>query len=233
MIGVVLTSCVYDNYSSPSIQFSGRIVYQGEPVCVKSSSGHDVNNANVYFNLFEPGWQKTNMPIRVVVNQDGSFSSLLFSANYQMVIPVGVGPFIASSDTANISITGKKAMDIEVTPYYMVRNPNYSMSGGNVTATFKIEKIITDARAQDIQAVYLYINRLLTTDDSNNIAFSEIDAGSISDMNNITMHAQMPDLSTLGLGISTNQKTVFVRIGVQINNVNNMLFSPVEEITIN
>jgi len=50
---------------------------------------------------------------------------------------------------------------------------------------------------------------------------------------NITMHAQMPDLSSLSLGISTNQKTVFVRIGVQINNVNNMLFSPVEEITIN
>jgi len=232
MAGVVLTSCEYDNYASPSIQFTGRIVYQGEPVCVKSSSGHDINNANVYFNLFEPGWQKSNMPIRVVVNQDGSFSSLLFSANYKMVMPAGVGPYVASSDTTAITIDGKKAMDIDVTPYYMVRNPSYSMSGGTVTATFKIEKIITDARAQDIQSVYLYINRLLTTDDSNNIAFTELSGNSITDMNNITMQVKMPDLSSLGLGISTNQTTIFARIGVSINNVNSMLFSPVEEITI-
>ncbi|MCL1934026.1 MAG: DUF3823 domain-containing protein [Candidatus Azobacteroides sp.] len=233
MIGVVLTSCIYDNYSPPSVQFSGRIVYQGEPVNVKSSSGHDVNNANVYFYLYEPGWQKSNMPIRVVVNQDGSFSSLLFSADYKMVIPAGVGPYITSTDTTEISISSNKTMDINVTPYYMVRNPGYTMSGGLVTAAFSIEKIITGAQAQDIQAVYLYINRLLITDDSNNIAFTELDGSSITDMNNMIMQVRMPDLSTLGLGISTDQKTIFARIGIQINNVNNMLYSPVQEITIN
>jgi len=232
ILGIVLASCVYDNYSSPNKQFSGRIVYQGEPVCVKNSSGHDINNAEVYFNLFESGWQKSNMPIRVVVNQDGSFSSLLFAANYQLIIPAGVGPFIASSDTTAITINNNSTMDIEVTPYYMVRNSNYTMADSIVTATFKIEKIITDARAQNIQQVGLYINRLLTTDDSNNIAFTEIVGDSIADINNITMTAKMPDLSKLNLGISTDQKTIFARIGVKINNVNNMLYSPVQEITI-
>jgi hypothetical protein len=213
--------------------FTGRIVYQGEPIGVKSSSGHDSNNTEVYFNLFEPGWQKSNMPIRVAVNQDGTFSSLLFSATYKLVMPAGVGPYIASSDTTSVQISGGKAMDIEVTPYYMVRNPAFTMSGGIVTATFGLEKIINDTRAQDIQSVYLYINRLLITDDSNNIAFSELSGSAITDMNNITMQVQMPSLASLGLGISTDQKTIFARIGVRINNVGSMLYSPVQEIAIN
>jgi hypothetical protein len=234
IVGAFLTSCVYDNYASPDNQFSGRIVYQGEPVWVKNSSGHNMDDAEVYFYLYESGWQKSNMPIRVVVNQNGTFSSLLFAANYKMVMPAGVGPYVASSDTTALSINGSKTMDIEVTPYYMVRNSTFTMSDSIVTANFKIEKIITDTRAQDIQSVSLFINRLLITDDSNNIAYTEMSGSDITDMNNIKMQVRMPSLSSIeGIGIPTNQKTIFARIGLKINNVNNMIYSPVQEITIN
>ena len=172
------------------------------------------------------------MPIRVVVNQDGTFSSSLFAADYKMILPTGVGPYIASSDTTVVSVKNNQTMDIEVTPYYMVNNPTYTMSDSIVTATFGINKIITDARARDIQAVYLYINRLLTTDDSNNIASVKLDGSSITNMSSISMKVKMPPLSSLGLGISTTQTTIFARIGVQINNVNSWLYSPVQEITI-
>jgi hypothetical protein len=172
------------------------------------------------------------MPIRVVVNQDGSFSSSLFGADYKLSMPSGVGPYIASGDSTDVSLNGNKTMDIEVTPYYMINKPSYSMLDSIVTATFGIDKIITDARAQNIQAVYLYINRLLITDDSNNIASTQLDGGSITNINAISMQVKMPSLASLGLGISTTQTTIFVRIGVRINNVNSMLFSPVEEITI-
>jgi hypothetical protein len=233
IISVLFSACTFDNYTPPSIKFSGRIVYQGNPIGVQNSSGDNIDNATVYFYLYEPGFQKANMPIKVVVNQDGTFSSELFPDTYKMVLPAGVGPYIASSDTTSISIKGNKSMDIEVTPYYLIQNPSYTMSSDSiVSTTFKLQQIVTGANAKDVQAVYLYINRLLITDGSDNIAFVQEAGSSITDMNNVSLSVKMPSLASLGLGISTNQTYIFARIGVQIAGVNGMLFSPVQKITI-
>lgn len=233
IISVLLSACSYDNYTPPSTRFTGRIVYQGVPINVQNSSGDNIDNATVYFYLYEPGFQKANMPIKVVVNQDGTFSSELFPDTYKLVMPAGVGPYIASSDTTTISIKGSKSMDIEVTPYYMIQNPSFTMSSDSiVSTTFKLTQVVTGANAHNVQAVYLYINRLLITDGNDNIAFAQMNGSSITDMNNINLSVKMPSLASLGLGISTNQTYIFARIGVQIAGVNGMLFSPVQKITI-
>lgn len=232
IISGLLSSCSVDNYTPPTIKFTGHIVYQGESINVQNSSGDNIDNSTVYFYLYEPGWQKSDMPIKVVVNQDGSFSSLLFGANYKMVMPVGVGPYKASTDTMDIDVTKSDSMNIDVTPYYMVRNPSFAMSDSIVNASFKLEQIITGANAKNVQAVYLYINRLVITDGGNNIAFSEMDGANITDMNNIQMSVKMPSLASLGLGISTDQSYIFARIGVQIEGVRDLLFSPVQKINI-
>jgi len=232
-IGILLSACSYDNYTQPSFKLTGRIVYQGVPIDVQNSSGSNIDNATTYFYLYEPGWQKSNMPIKTVISQDGSFSSILFGSTYKMVLPAGVGPYIASTDTTTISMTGDKTMDIEVTPYYVVQTPVFSMSKDSVvTTTFKLKQIVTGANAKNIQAVYLYINRLLITDGGNNIANVKMDGSSIADLNNIQLSAKMPSLASLKLGIPTNQTYIFARIGVQISGVNGMLFSPVQKITI-
>jgi hypothetical protein len=232
-ISVILFACSLDNYSAPGFSFTGRIVYQGVPIDVQNSAGSNIDNANIYFYLYEPGWKKTGMPIKTVVSQDGSFSSLLFADTYKLVMPAGVGPYMASSDTTTIVIKGNKTMDIEVTPYYMIQSPVFSMSADStVSAVFNLQQIITDANAKTVQAVYLYINRLLITDGSNNIASVQMNGTDIVNMNGINLSAKMPSLASLGLGISTKQTYIFARIGLQITGVSGMLFSPVQKITI-
>ncbi len=65
----------------------------------------------------------------------------------------------AAKDTVYVNINGSQTLDIEVTPYYMIRNPQITASGGNVNATVSLEKIITDANAKDVERVTLYVNK--------------------------------------------------------------------------
>ncbi len=220
LLGVIIFSCEYDNYEEPNSQFDGRIVYQGEPL--------NVSFNDVYFELWEPGWQ-LQYPINVAVDQDGSFSSLLFSANYKLVLPSSQGPYKsifnsdANSDTILVNLTGNKTMDIEVLPYYMVRNANFSNSGRTVTSTFGLEQIITDADAKNVERVNLYISKTAFVDTRTSISTMEINGSDISDLNNIILSTDVPDL------IPT-QNYVFARVGVKIEGVEDMLFSTIEKI---
>ena len=41
---ICLHACKKDNYAPPSVQFTGRIVYQGTPFGVKNNKGNNVNH---------------------------------------------------------------------------------------------------------------------------------------------------------------------------------------------
>ncbi|MCG8306695.1 MAG: DUF3823 domain-containing protein [Cytophagales bacterium] len=220
VIAVVFASCQYDNYDEPGILFDGQIVHNGAPIGVSYN--------DVYFELWEPGWQ-LKYPINVAVDQDGSFSALLFAADYKLVIPEGQGPYRSmissdtNSDTINVTLTGNRTMNIEVEPYYMVRNANFSSSGRTVTSTFGLEQIITDGDARDIERVFLYVSKTAFVDTRTSISTSELDRGSIGDLNSIRMSTDVPDLVPA-------QDDVFARIGVKIAGIEDMLFSAVENI---
>lgn len=235
--GVLVTSCEFDNYDAPNVTFKGALLYNNvDTVYVQQSANNDVNGASVYFNLFEPAsgytkWKST--PIRVVVGSDGTFSSVLFADTYKLVMPAGNGPYMASTDTTVVKLTGNQFLNIPVTPYYLVRNftPTLSSSDSIVTANFKIDKIITDANAKSIGSVFLYINRTIIVDGGNYISNATIDGGAIADPTNVVLKAKIPDLATIGgIGISTKQKQFFVRIGVRING-SSEVFSPVRVVT--
>jgi hypothetical protein len=187
----------------------------------------------VYFLLYEPGWQKTySTPLRVAVDGSGTFSSLLFPATYKLVMPSNNGPFIPKPDTTIVNVTGNQSLNIPVTPYYLVRNlaTTLSTSDSTVTASFKIDKIVTDANAKTIGTAQLYISRTIIVDGSNYIANSSITGVAITDPTNVVLKAKIPDLNKIGgLGISTTQKQFFVRIGVRING-STEIFSTVKEV---
>lgn len=223
LLGIVaafLSACEYDNYSEPQSYLKGNIVYNGEPI--------NVSYNDVTFQLWEPGWQKS-YPIDVVVNQDGAYSALLFNAKYKLVIPSSQGPFRnkvnaeTGSDTIIVDLKGSQNMDIEVEPYYMVRNPQFSVSGRDLTATFKAEKIITDADARDIERVDLYVNKTQFVDFRANVATAEIAGGDVSDPNSINMTVTVPDLVP-------TQNYVYARVGIKIVGVEDMIFSPVQKV---
>ena len=124
-------------------------------------------------------------------------------------------------DSLAITLRGSQTLDLEVTPFYMIRNPQISASGGNVSATFKAEKIITDANARDIERVSLYINKTQFVSGGNNIAVTDMAGSSITDPNNITLSVAIPT-------ITPTQNYVFARIGLKIAGVEDMIFSPVK-----
>ncbi len=220
VLPLLLAACELDNYEPPKSTLTGRIIYNGEPVNVAFNE--------VTFQLWEPGWQ-TSVPINVTVDQDGSYSALLFNANYKLVFPRNQGPFRsvaggdAGSDTLTVSVNGNQTLDIEVVPYYMLRNPQFSASGSTVSAACRLEQILQGADAPGIEKVFLYLNKTAFVDSRTSIATGELAAADIADVNNIRLNVNVP-------AITPSQNYVFARIGVKISGVEDMLFSPVEKI---
>ncbi|NSL88262.1 DUF3823 domain-containing protein [Chitinophaga sp. Mgbs1] len=220
--GILSVSCKKDNYKAPSGAFSGRLVYQGQPV--------NVSYNDVYFELWEPGWGKST-PIVVNVSQDGSFSALLFDASYKLVIPAAQGPFrsltdkTTNSDTILLQLSGNLTRDIEVLPYYMIRQTKFTATGRKVTATFAAEQIIKDAAAKDIERVSLYICKTQFVDGRNSVATKDMSGAAITDPAGISLQVDVPALVP-------EQKTVFARVGLKIAGVEDMIYSPVQEVAL-
>ena len=126
-------------------------------------------------------------------------------------------------DSLAITLKGNQTLDLEVTPFYMIRNPQISKTGGNVSAICKVEKIVTDANAKDIERVSLYINKTQFVSGGDNIAVTDVAGADIPDPNNVNLTVAVPT-------IVPTQNYVFARIGVKIAGVEDMIFSPVQKI---
>ena len=215
------TGCKKDNYDAPSSTFNGRLIYNGDSIGVEYNQ--------VPFELYQPGFGKT-APIVGTFDQNGKYSTLLFDGNYKFTIPPNQGPFMwkelsaGKRDTLAVVISGSQTLDIEVVPYYMVRNTTVTTADGKVNAIFNIEKIITDANAKDVERVNLYINKTQFVSGIDNIANTELAGSAITSLNNIAMSVDIPV-------ISPTQNYVFARIGVKIAGVEDLIFSPVVKVT--
>jgi hypothetical protein len=221
IISAGLFSCKKDNYEAPSSTLNGRIVYKGEAI--------QVEYGQVPFQIYQYGFGKLGA-INGTFAPDGSYSALLFDGNYKLIIPNGQGPFLwkqtssGAPDSLSITLKGSQTQDLEVTPYYMIRNPQISGAGGKVTGSFKVEKIITDANAKDIESVELYINKTQFVSRGDNVKMSSMAGSAIADPNNISLSVDVPS-------IVPTQNYVFARIGVKIAGVEDMIFSPVVKVT--
>ena len=216
------TACKKDNYDPPTSKLSGRVVYKGESIGLEYDQ--------VKFELYQDGFGKRG-PITAVFVPDGTYSLLLFNGDYKFIIPNGQGPFkwkqtpAGAPDTSLITLQGNQELDIEVTPFYMIRNPQVSVSGGNASGTFKIEKIITDGSARDIENVSLYINKTAFVSGADNVAVKTVNGNDITDLNNVNLSVAIPTLTP-------SQNYVFVRIGVKIAGVEDRIFSPVLQLSL-
>ena len=219
MIMAAAQSCKKDNFDAPDTMLKGRLVYNGEPI--------EVEYNQVPFELYQFGFGKVG-PLGTTFAPDGTYSMVLFKGEYKLIIPNGQGPFKwkqtagGAPDSLTISLSGNQELNLEVIPYYMIRNPQFTASGGKVTAKFKIEKIITDASARNIENVRLYINKtqiVATPDDIKGPV--NVDGGAITDLNNVTLEQTVPTLS---------QTYIYARIGLKIQGVEDRIFSPVQKI---
>ena len=215
-------ACKKDNYDSPGSRLSGHVVYKGEPI--------EVEYNQVRFELYQYGFGKTG-PISAVFAPDGSYSMQLFNGDYKFIIPNGQGPFLwkqtsqGAPDSMAITLSGSQELNIEVTPFYMIRNPQLTASGGNVSGTFNIEKIITGTSAKDIENVSLYINKTQFVSGSDNIAVKTVNGADITNPNNVVLGVTIPTLTP-------SQSYIYARIGLKIAGVEDRIFSPVKKINL-
>jgi hypothetical protein len=216
-----VASCKKDNYDAPSAKLSGRLVYQGDSLGVEHNQ--------VSYELYQDGFGKVGA-IGSTFAQDGTYSALLFDGQYKFIIPNGQGPFkwkqtaAGNPDTLLINLRGDQKLDIDVIPYYLIRNAQLTAAGGKLTATFKIDKIVVDATAKPIENVVLYINKTQFVSGGDNISTASIGGGAIADPNNVTLQANIP-------AMTPTQNYVFARIGLKIEGVEDRIFSPVTKIS--
>jgi hypothetical protein len=217
------TGCKKDNFEAPKIKLSGHLVYQGEQVNVELNQ--------VPFQLFQPGFG-LNEEIKGSFDQDGFYSVLTFAGNYKLTMAANQGPFLwkevsaGKRDTVAINLTGDQTVDLEVMPYYLVRQPVFTKAGSNINVTFNIAKIITGANAKDIERVNLYVNKTQLVSGANyyNINKAEIAGSALTSLDNISMSVSVPT-------ITPTQNYVFARVGIKIAGVEDMVFSPVAKVT--
>ncbi|MDZ7691160.1 MAG: DUF3823 domain-containing protein [Balneolaceae bacterium] len=205
---VLFTACSlnnYDNYDEPESRLQGAFLHEGDSVRVSYD--------NVTFELWQSGFGAES-PINVTVDQNGSYSAVLFDGNYRLVVPPGQGPFIGSgigeggSDTLDVELRGDQQLDIEIMPYYMIRNSQFSNSGNTVSANFEVEQIVTGAIAQGVEHVQLYVSKTNYVDTRTSISTNTMLGDDISDMSNINLSTDIPSMTP-------TQDYVFVRVGVK------------------
>ncbi len=213
-------SCKKDNYDPPSSTLNGRLVYNGDSIGVERNQ--------VPFELYQYGFGRVGA-IANTFEQNGTYSALLFDGDYKLIIPNGQGPFMwkqtttGAPDSIAISLRGSQTVDLQVTPFYMIRNPQVTAGGGKASATCKVEKIITDANARDIERVSLYINKTQFVSGGDNIAGADLAGSAITDPNNVSLSVTIPTITPI-------QNYVFARIGLKIAGVEDMIFSPIQKI---
>lgn len=215
------TACKLDNISPPSVTLKGQLMYKGTPVNVEYNQ--------VPFQIYQTGF-KGNTPISGTFDQDGTYSVLTFNGNYKFTIPGGQGPFqwkelpSGGRDSIAINLSGDQTVNIEVTPYYMIRNAQLAASNGNITAQFSIEKDITDATAKNIQTVSLFVNKTQFTSSADHAAEADLAGTAIIDLTNVNLSVAIPKFTV-------TQNYVYARVGIRIAGVEDMIFSPVQKLT--
>lgn len=215
-LAILFSGCALDNYEEPNVMLTGNLMYNGEAL--------NLSSTEVDLQLWEQGWQ-LDKSINVNIDQEGKFQSLMYAGTYKLVIPQNQGPFIPEVDTILINLPEQSNIDLQVTPYYLVNNAQFSASSGKISANFSIQKVITDTNAKDIDKVFLYINKTGFVDKSNNIKNTSLAVSAITDFGSVSMEVDIPELVPV-------QSYVFARVGIKIKGVEDMIFSPVMKLDI-
>ena len=214
-------ACKKDNYSAPSSLLTGHLIYNSDTIQVERNQ--------VPFQIYQYGFGKV-APIGSTFAQDGSYSQVLFNGTYKIIIPNGQGPFLwkqtaaGNPDTVTVDLKGNQTVNLQVTPYYMIRSASITVSGGTASATCKLEKIITDANAKNVERVSLYINKSQFASGGDNIAKGDLAAANITDINNISLSVAVPSMTP-------TQNYIYARVGLKIAGLEDMIFSPLQKIS--
>lgn len=202
-----ITGCKKDNYEAPASTLKGQVVYQDQPISLRSNG--------VQLELWQPGFElSTKIPIYVA--QDGTFSASVFDGKYKLVRLLGNGPWINNTDTVDVNVNGATEVKVEVMPYFMIKNANMAQSGTNLTASFSLQQI---NNSLPLDGVTLYLGTTTIVDQVNNVATAVKPASQITDLTQpITLTVAIPpSLSAKGY--------LYARIGAKTAGVAELIYT--------
>jgi len=207
----LLTGCELDNVDPPSSTLSGRVIYQDQPVGVRTNG--------VQLELWQRGYQLfTKIP--VYVNQDGSYSATLFDGNYKLVRLRDSGPWMNNTDSIDVQVKGNTVIDVPVQPYYIVRNATFAKAGSVITATGQVSQAMA---GRTIEAVTLYLNTTQFVDNNNSLI------GQTSKTGTALSNLAQPLSFSFTLP-ATVRGVCYARLGVKTQGVTELFYSPVQKI---
>src|ERR1044071_204279 len=210
----ILFGCKKDNYDPPGSKLSGRVVYQNQPVGVRSNG--------VQLELWQSGFQLFTK-IAVYIAQDGTFSASLFDGDYKLTRLKGNGPWADNTDTINVQVRGNTTVDVPVDPYFITKSETFTKRGSNINASVTLQRVNT---TRNLELVRLYIGQTIITDQNNNAAINEKLASAITDITQpITLSAAIPS----GLA---GKDYVYARVGVKTAGVAELLYSQPQKVAL-
>jgi len=205
----LFTGCELDNYDAPSSILSGNVTYDGKPVGVRSNV--------LQLELWQPGYQ-LNTKIPVFIDQDGSFSAVLFDGNYKLVRMSGA-PWENNTDTIDVVVKGNTEVDVPVVPYFVPDNVSYQRNGKQITATFTVNRI---SNLRSLKSARLFLGKTIFTDNVFHLAYATKSASDIESGLPVTLTVAVPD--------NYSGDFVYARIGVETDGIGELLYSPAERI---
>jgi hypothetical protein len=223
------SSCGYDNYDEPSSMFKGKITYNGETIYM--------GYGEVYFQLWEyPQKYGGNVQNDVPISQNGEFGIIMFDGTYKLIFPQNQGPFrmkpdAETNDTIFIALKGNKEYDVEVLPYYMFDGDvqySYDKPTGLMDVSVKLKKIITDANQRSVEYVRVLYNATQFVGNTGDYYLGYKTVGWPADVTNINLNLEPKERPTQNPG----QDYLYFRVGVKIQNVEDLLYSQVVKINL-
>jgi hypothetical protein len=211
--GLLLSSCKIDNFDPPKSVITGSVIYQGTTLGFRSNA--------LNLQLWQPGFG-TNSSVSVAINQNGTFTALMFDGSYKLINASGTTqPWVIRTDTVFFDLKGTANVDYEVVPYYVITNDTYAKSGTNMTANCKIAKVATTATLTNAT---LYISRTAICNENYKEASQQLALAAMPDLNNVNFTVAIPQrLLTQGY--------CFVRIGVKPSQSSERLYTQIQKIT--
>jgi hypothetical protein len=201
-----------DNYDGPNASLQGNIL---------SSEGGNLltSGGSTTIKLQQIGW---TTPQTIPSKFDGTYEdSKLFKGGYK-IVPTG-GAFWPVLDTVTVNIT--------VTPYTVIKNFTYTLTGTTLTLTFDIDAPII-AGLPTIKDVQPYVN-------TTKLVGTGASIRDFSDLNAKTINKAFIDMSAAEKSITLTVpnlipgRTFFVRVGVRLSDsFNSSNFSEIVQVDI-
>ncbi|KKB55744.1 DUF3823 domain-containing protein [Parabacteroides gordonii] len=233
LFSVSLFSCGLDNYEAPESKLYGQVFY-------KDASGekHELHvkgtASSIKASIYQYGYALSNA-IEVYLDQDAKFEAILFDGEYHIILNSGNGPWKtvqiseAKKDTVDFNLSGTQTIELFVTPYFLVKNANVSLSGSTISATCDIERIIEDA---EVSVAEVFLSTTNFVDEDSNFArysFEDKTPGAGK-----SYSVTITDGNVLS-SIETAKKRsgkIYGRIGVKANGASQYIYSNVFELSL-